>query len=299
MKKRIVLLVFLALLLNSCRKNDNGPIDTLNQNPKLLFSSGFESNTVLSDPASSEEITKYSDYKILKGTDNSTGFSWPINILGSDFGGLHYIDDDFGFAVESKIATLSGRDGQETSALYQRLNYDIGVTQLPYQINNIKENPKELYMSYWMKTDSTSVDGNHSWRALWEYKTKNYNDTTDEGFRMISFMATDDTGRPHWLFQGDLNPLKPIWQKRNYSVPLVRNEWFKVEYYIIWSDGQDGYASMKVNGQLIAEHNGPTTANSDSMDFILLTQIYGNTYPMYQYIDDIEIWNGLPRPEMQ
>ncbi len=116
---------------------------------------------------------------------------------------------------------------------------------------------------------------------------------------MISFMATDDNGRPHWLFQGDLNPLRPIWQKRNYNVPLVRNEWFKVEYYIIWSDGQDGYASMKVNGQLIAEHHGPTTANSDPMDFILLTQIYGNTYPMYQYIDDIEIWNGLPRPEMQ
>ncbi len=297
MKKQTFLMVFVLLVMYSCNKNDDNTPFTPNKNPKLLFSSGFENNTVMTDPSSQEELTKYSDYKILKGTDQTTGFTWPISILGSDFGGLHYIDADFGFAVENRIDITAGHLGGETSTLYQRLNYDIGVTQSPYQINNIKQNPKELYMSYWMKTDATSVDGNESWRAIWEYKTKNYNDNNSEGFRMIAYMATDDTGRPHWLFQGDLNPLRPVWQKRNYTVPLIRNEWFKVEYYIIWNDGPEGYASMKVNGELIAEHNGATTVNSDPMDFILLTQIYGNSYPMYQWIDDIEIWDGLPGQE--
>jgi hypothetical protein len=72
------------------------------------------------------------------------------------------------------------------------------------------------------------------------------------------------------------------------------NEWFKVEYYIKWSAGNNGYASMRVNGQLIGEHYGATTSNSDNLDFMILTQVYGNSYPMHQWVDDIEIWNGLP-----
>ena len=51
---------------------------------------------------------------------------------------------------------------------------------------------------------------------------------------------------------------------------------------------------MKVNGELIAEHSGATTTNSDNLDFIILTQVYGNSHPMHQWVDDIEIWNGLP-----
>ena len=51
---------------------------------------------------------------------------------------------------------------------------------------------------------------------------------------------------------------------------------------------------MKVNGQLIAEHHGATTTNSDNLDFIILTQVYGNSHPMHQWVDDIEIWDGAP-----
>jgi len=145
-----------------------------------------------------------------------------------------------------------------------------------------------------MKTDDTSLTSPDKWRALWEFKTKNYNVNTTDGFRMIAFMATDSNGELHWLFQGDRNPSTPIWQERNTTVAVIRNEWFKVEYYIKWGTGSDGYASMKVNGQLIAEHFGATTSNSDDLDFIILTQVYGNTHPMHQWIDNIEIWNKLP-----
>ena len=251
---------------------------------KLLFKSGFDGIS-LSSPTDG--------YQYLQGIDSKTGYGWPIGILGSDFGGIHRVNDDGGPAIDNRIETVAGPSGSQSVALFQRVNYDVQVTQTPYQINNIKQNPKELYMSYWMKTDDTSVKGIDKWRAIWEYKTDNYA-SNKNGFRMIAFMGTDYEGKPYWLFQGDTSPQDPVWQKQNRTVPLLMNEWFKVEYHIKWSDGADGYASMRVNGHLIGEHYGATTSNSDDLDFIMLTQVYGNSYPMHQWVDDIEIWDGIP-----
>lgn len=255
-----------------------------NQSVNLLFSSGFE-GVSLGAP--------HDGYQYLSGSDTETGFSWPMRILGSNFSGIHRVNDDGGKAIENKIERTTGPRGTSTSTLFQEVKYDVQVTQTPYQINNIQENPKELYMSYWMKTDDTSVKGIDKWRAIWEYKTDKYA-TNKDGFRMIAFMATDYQGNPYWLFQGDTSPQNPVWQVANYDIPLIMGEWFKVEYYIKWSDGPDGYASMKVNDQLIGEHTGATTSKSDDMNFIMLTQVYGNSYPMHQWVDDIEIWDGLP-----
>ena len=148
-------------------------------------------------------------------------------------------------------------------------------------------------MCYWMKTDDVLLKGRDIWRAIWEYKTENYASYKD-GFRMIAFMATDIKGTSYWQFQGDIGPSQPVWRIENYDVPLILDEWFKVAYHIKWSDTEDGYASMKVNGQLIGEHFGATTHNADPLDFIMLTQVYGNNYPMHQWVDDVEIWDGVP-----
>ena len=269
----------------------SGPAETTPGD--LLFSSGFESDTYLSAPTGEFETSNWPDYEVIRGMDISTGSTWPIKILGSNFSGIHKVDDDDGFAVDNRIETLTGHAGEETKALFQQVKYDIAFTQTPYQINNVTQNPEELYMSYWMKTDDTSLTGENEWRAIWEYKTDNYG-IQENGFRMIAFMETDAQGNKHWVFQGDTSPQNPVWQKENYTIPVIMNEWFKVEYYIKWSDAADGYASMKVNGQLIGEHSGATTTNSDDLDFIILTQVYGNSYPMYQWVDDIEIWDGLP-----
>lgn len=265
-------------------EEDTSTPPTNGSSAKLLFSSGFE-GVRLSAPRDG--------YQYLSGTDRVTGHSWPMRILGSDFSGIHRVNDGGGGAITNRIEQTEGPKRESTSALFQEVKYDVQVTQTPYQINNIKENPKELYMSYWMKTDDTAVKGIDKWRAIWEYKTDNYASNRN-GFRMIAFMATDYQGKPYWLFQGDTSPQTPVWQAKNTTVPLILNEWFKVEYYIKWSDGADGYASMKVNGQLIGEHHGATTSNSDDMNFIMLTQVYGNSHPMHQWVDDIEIWDGLP-----
>jgi hypothetical protein len=282
---------FLCILINfsfNHTKNDYflapSKIKANQTPPKILFQSGFE-GVHLSLPKDG--------YQYLTGTDTTTGFTWPISVLGSNFSGIHRVNDDKGKAIDNKIVSIENASKKNTNALFQKVNYDVQVTQTPLQINNIKENPKELYMSYWMKTDDTSLKGKDKWRAIWEYKTKNYA-SYKNGFRMIAFMATDYEGKPYWMFQGDIGPQQPIWQKENYDLPLIMNEWFKVDFYIKWSPTSNGYAFMKINGKLIGEHYGPTTHNADDLDFIMLTQVYGNSYPMYQWIDDIEIWNGIP-----
>ena len=251
--------------------------------PTLLFQSGFEGVSL----SSSKE-----GYQYIRGKDIETGYSWPVYILGSDFSGIHRVNDDNGNAISNRLEKVQGPKGNITTTLYQEVGYDVQVTQTPYQINNIRKNPKELYISYWIKTDSLSLLGKDQWRAIWEYKTKGY--AENNGFRMIAYMAKDIHGKPFWLFQGDKNPQVPIWQVENYNIPLIKGKWFKLEFFIKWSESQKGYACMKVNNQLIGEHYGPTTHNHQPMDFMMLTQVYGNSYPMYQWVDDLQIWNGNP-----
>lgn len=270
--------------------DQDGPTepDTPPTEANLLFKSGFEGVTL---------TQRQYDYQYIIGKDTETGYYWPPTILGSanasEPSGIHNINDDNGAAIDNALEVVTGPHGNETTTLFQRVNYDVQVTQAPYQINDIQENPNELYISYLMKTDDISVQGIDKWRAIWEYKTENYASYSN-GFRMIAFMATDIRGNPYWMLQGDTSPQNPIWQVRNTQIPLILGEWFKVEYHIKWSNGQDGYASMKVNGQLIGEHHGVTTNNNDNLDFIMLTQVYGSNYPMYQWVDDVEIWDGVP-----
>jgi hypothetical protein len=290
-KIKIIFSLFTSILGIAC-SSDKGEIDPITVNPSnkatLLFKSGFEGVSLTE--------TQY-EYQYIIGTDTETGFTWPPEILGSGIdnepSGIHNINDDNGAAIDNNLENIIGPHGNETNTLFQRVNYDVQVTQAPYQINGIQENPDELYISYWMKTDDTSVQGIDTWRAIWEYKTDNYAMYTD-GFRMIAFMATNIKGNPYWMLQGDTSPQNPIWQVRNTEIPLIMGEWFKVAYHIKWSNGADGYASMKVNEQLIGEHFGVTTSKNDDLDFIMLTQVYGSNYPMHQWVDDIEIWDGVP-----
>ncbi|HIP39051.1 MAG TPA: hypothetical protein EYG88_06685 [Desulfocapsa sulfexigens] len=173
-------------------------------------------------------------------------------------GGLHYIDDDDFQAIFSEIQTVTGHDGTSTRALYNIENYNTDVTQCPYEILDITEGRKDLYIRYWIKMDSTSHKQVHGWRTFFEWKTKDY--ANGSGFRLIAFINSDENGVPYWH----------------------------------WSEGEDGRALWKINGQVMGDHYGPTTRNSKPIDFIMITQIYGNSNPKHQWIDDIEIWDGIP-----
>jgi len=112
----------LFLLIFSCKENDSQ-----NTEPKLLFKSGFENDvSIIPNP----DINN-SDFDVITGKDNETGFSWPISILGAgDQGGLHYIDDDNRQAVYSELQTVIGHNGNETKALYSQENYANNATSI-------------------------------------------------------------------------------------------------------------------------------------------------------------------------
>ncbi len=260
---------------------------------RLLFSSGFEGN-VRFGPRIEDE----SYYEPIIGTDSETGFTWPITVLGASESALHIIDHDNYRALKNQIQTVTGHDGGQTRALYNAQSYAFENTQSPYEILNITEGRSDLYVRYWMKMDAGSLHAIDSWRAIFEYKTRGYTDEDvpagQGGFRLIAFVYTDEQGNPYWHWQGDADPQNPIWEIDNTDIPVPENEWFLTEFYWHWSDGSDGRALWRINGQVVGDHRGPTTRNHKPIDFIILTQIYGDANPKFQWIDDIEIWDGLP-----
>ena len=280
------LIIILILISFSCKKQSP---NTISENPTLLFSSGFENDVYIdSTPYENSE-----DYRFIKGKDLETGFSWPINILGANESALHYVDDDNHKAVTTEIQKIIGHNGDSTNTLYSIENYDVDVTQCPYEILDITDGTKDLYIKYWIKLDSASLVKPNMWRTFFEWKTKDY--AKNRGFRLISFIYTEDDGIPYWHWQGDKDPEHSIWEIDNKDVPVPLNKWFSTEFYWHWSEGDDGRALWKINGQVIGDHYGPTTRHGKSIDFIMLTQIYGNINPKHQWIDDIEIWDGIPK----
>ncbi len=284
MKEAFIIIGLIIILLSACEKESPNPLE---QTPILLFKSGFEKNVYIDSTA----YEGNEDYRFIRGMDDETGFSWPINILGASESALHYIDDDNHQAVFAELQTVIGHDGNQTTALYQQENYNTDVTQCPYEILDIKDGTKDLYIKFWIKLDSASLYKPNMWRTYFEWKSKKY--AKGRGFRLISFIYTDDDGIPYWSFQGDKNPEHPIWEIDNKDIPIPVNEWFMNEFYWHWSKGDDGIVLWKVNGQIIGEHHGPTTRNGNPVDFIMVGQIYGDANPKYQWIDDIEIWNTL------
>ena len=299
MKKinKVFLFLSIGLVLSSC-SNDNTQEGTA---AKLLFKSGFEKDVYID----TEVIAGSEDYAFLRGKDNETEFNWPIDILGSSESALHFLDDD-GDALEARLERVTGHNGTQTTTLYNKMNYNVtGSTQLPYEILDVKESQKDIYIRYWMKIDDNMVGQPDKWRALFEYKTKDYKDPGENGtgFRLISYIYTDEVGHASWHFQGDEDSRNSIWECdtltptqacNNSNVPVITNKWFLSEYYWHWSNGDDGLAWWKIDGKTVGEHHGATTRENNPIDFIMLTQIYGDSNPKEQWIDDIEIWEGLP-----
>ncbi len=290
MKLLPLIFVTLFFLIVGCKKEEVTTCETNSTTePVLLFKSGFE-NGVYIDPTA---YVDNEDYRFIRGLDLQTGFSWPISVLGASNSALHYIEDDNHQAVNAQIMKTIGHNGDSTMVLFQKENYAFHEdTQCPYEILDIADGSSDLYIKFWIKLDSLSLTQVDKWRTFFEYKTKDY--ASGDGFRLISYIYTDLSGNPYWHFQGDRDPVNYLWEIDNTSVPVPMNEWFETEFYWHWSEGDDGYVMWKVNGQLIGEHSGPTTRNSKSLDFIILSQIYGDANPKYQYVDDIEIWNKVP-----
>jgi hypothetical protein len=143
------------------------------------------------------------------------------------------------------------------------------------------------------------------WRFVFSWKTGSAVGVDDGDYRVILNAASwnrpgvPQPGMPHWEVRADnaagADPeYVEFWRAENRTVPVPLGEWFKFEAFWHRSTGNDGRIWMAVNGQVIVERFGPNRIAKD-INRIYLSGVYsGEPYPLYQWLDDLQIWSGFP-----
>jgi hypothetical protein len=265
---------------------------------QLLFASGFEGTVAVGKPY---ECSASSCFQDIFGTDGMTGHNWPPRIW-SGHGSLQVLTDKrvtpdtASQYVINEIRTVTGHDGRPTRALYSELRKHGGPAQQdPYLLlpSAALRAQGDLYISYWIKLqpDLRERMGPDNWWVLFEWKT-------NIDHRLITYVYTDKLGKPYWYMQTDdisNPPSKNIWWVQNKSIAVPVGEWFKFEFFWHRSFANDGRAWQAVNGRVVFNRVGSLLGGGDPIDRIMVMQLYsGAVYPLYQWIDDIEIWDGFP-----
>jgi len=262
---------------------------------ELLFKSSFE-GLLLGKPYDCET----SCWQDIEGSDPVTGYSWAPQIWRGG-GKLQLLadtpvtPDTVSTYVFNEIQRVMGPRGKQTSVLYSEIRErGGGATQTPYLLTPsttaLQEN---LYVSYWIKLQPDLLErlGSNSWRALFEWKTI-------EQRRLITYIYTDRLNKPYWFLKTDDlsgGVAKRFWEIANHTTPVPVGKWFKFEFFWHRSTQDDGRAWQAINGQVVFDHFGPLLGGNDPIDRIMLTQVYaGGTLPKYQWVDDVEIWDGFP-----
>jgi hypothetical protein len=222
--------------------------------------------------------------------------------------------------IVNQIQSGQGRNG--TQALFSQISQsgccgtnsqsgvDGATTQDPYLLQPSTEPPGidgDVYLSYWLKfqPDLTQKMTPQTWRVFFEWKTAG-------DYRVSANVVTYGNVAPYWdvrgdnIANGDLQP-ETFWTTTNNTVPVPVNQWFKFE--VFWHrSGSFGDSSgrvwMAVNGQIIADIRNATRPdvntsmmgrNHVSINRIMVNQLYsGSPYPIYQWVDDLQIWKGFP-----
>jgi len=74
-------------------------------------------------------------------------------------------------------------------------------------------------------------------------------------------------------------------------------QWFRVEIFAHRSSGADGRVWMAVNGQTLVNRYGSNMGVNNlpwNRIFASLNYSSGQSLPAYQWLDDLEIWDGFP-----
>jgi hypothetical protein len=135
-----------------------------------------------------------------------------------------------------------------------------------------------------------------NWRVVFEWKTAG-------DYRVIAMIRRDpyiNGGNLYWHIVGDNEANGGLQYQRFwevYSLAAVPiGEWIKFEVFWHRSSGNDGRVWMAVNGQVIADHYGPNMGIYNApINRIMMPNLYSSTsYPIYQWVDDVEIWDSFP-----
>jgi hypothetical protein len=278
--------------------------------PGMLFRSGYEPGVSLATPTDCYSNGCWQD---ATGTDSSTGNTWPAPLSGPSRFQLLVNSptqpdpSSVGNWMFNDLRTVTGHKGNQTQVLYQQISQSGccgtgpqggGSTQDALMVLPTVD-PADLYTSFWVEFQPDMVEKLHAgdgWRVLFEFKTR---ETATAGYDMrLSVNITAFNGTPP-VWQVYLDSKAPtrrdlyFYDRSGVAVPV--GQWFKFE--VFWHrDRVNGRVWAAVNGQPIGDFSGQTLGdNSEPIDRIMLHQLYsGSPYPIYQWIDDLQIWNRFP-----
>jgi hypothetical protein len=284
----------------------------------LLFKSGFEGAISLSP------FVMYSNgaWQDISGTDSETGYAWPPRIWGGS-GRLQLIAGD-GLLVNAlslvgytsnEIQTVTGRSGAPTRALYSSVlkgstgtNQNNGTTQSDFHVFPGAAGQGDVYLSYWLKFQPDLLQNMtiNAWsaRVVTDWKTGvGTGGSPGADYRIIMSVFGDRaSNRLYWNLTGDnlANgglPQQVFWELNNYTAPVPVGQWFRVEIFVHRSAGGDGRVWVAANGQTLFDRYGSNMGINNLpwnriMPFLNYSQ--GALLPAYQWMDDLEIWDGFP-----
>jgi len=299
-------------------------------NAKLLFSTGFEGSTLTLPPILPLDCWGMGCWANLVGQDTVTNFTLP-STLGNGTTRFLLLSDpvpttsanveDYLF---SHFEAVAGHNGATTRAVRQQISKNLtgtapmGSQSLQNEFQFLPKNTlNDLYVSYWLKVQpdlvqkmnnlpaGPGVDRGGTWRGIFAFKTGSLKPdgwpANDGDYRVEAYINTYGGGAPYWCILGDNNagssaPETRYWTVDNHDVPVPIGQWFKLEIYWHRSSGSDGRVWMGVNGQTIADHRGPNMGVRNlPINRIMAPMLYtGQTMPAYQWVDDLEIWDGFP-----
>jgi hypothetical protein len=281
-------------------------------NSILLFKSGFENEVVVSSPYKSFNQWKQD----LIGKDLQTGFIWPDNLqesavsnrLKPRFSFLVSKDSVLSQFVTNRIETVPGPHGKPTKALFMEVKGDDrqfkSITRNEYATYPARDF-NQGYISYWLKLQPDylkATKGKKTWRLMMEWKeppTGRGSGSSD--YRYYIWIRTDGENA-YWQLKGEkVRPERKVeWHvEEGVKVPVGR--WAFVE--VFWKHHRtDGRLWLKVDGKMVADHKGRTAHPTwnNSLNFWSIFKVYcGNNFfangiSAYQWIDDVEIWDGVP-----
>src|SRR5881394_2774171 len=285
------------------------------QQPRPLFKSGFEGTIELTP------LTMYGNgaWQEIRGTDSETGFAWPPKLWGGTIR-LQLVAGDrervtaatLGAQMFSELQSVIGHDGTSTRALFSTVQKGVGgalvnwdSTQNDLGIFPGPSGQGDLYVSYWLEFQPDLLERMtaNTWagRVVSDWKTGDGNNAGD--YRIILSVYGDGVAkRLYWDARGDnvANgglPQQIFWERTNTSVPVPVGEWFRVEIFAHRSSGADGRVWMAINGQTIVDRYGSNMGVNNlpwNRIFAFLNYSSGQSLPAYQWVDDLEIWDGFP-----
>ena len=212
--------------------------------------------------------------------------------------------------VDTRIESVSGPQGQPTRALYQEVRRRGGAaTQNDFILFDWDPSRTQGYLRYWLKLQpdlERIMPSRGMWRLLMEWKEAPSipGISGDFQYRWGLYIANAMPQRPGLAWRLEASRTEPNvtgfttdWAKWNYTLPVPIGEWFQLE--VEWSSHlENGRLLARANGQVIAEHLGPTQ-RTHGLGKLYMFMVYTaaestNIGPAYQWVDEVELWEAGP-----